>query len=123
MCIRDRTYLDLYRFHKSAKDQLVIKLADGSFVVAEHGHDIIGDISSSLRMIVEQLEEARRKTHARWLVVGHLHKPFIDEEKRVASTGCWAFDDEHETLGTKKEDLTTYVVVHGNGKMELKRWG
>jgi len=100
-----------------------MKLADGSFVVAEHGHDVIGDISSPLKTIVGQMEEARRRAHARWLIIGHLHRPFIDEEKRVASTGCWAFDDEHETLGTRREDLMAYVVVHGNGKVELKRRG
>ena len=118
-----QTYLDLYRFHRGAKDQLVMKLADGSFVVAEHGHDVIGDVTSPLKSIVEQLEEARRRAHARWLIVGHLHRPFLDGEKRVASTGCWAFDDEHETLRTRREDLMAYVVVHGNGKVELKRRG
>jgi len=116
-----QTYLDLYRFYRSAKEQLVMKLANGSFVIAEHGHEVIGDISSPLKAIVGQMEDTRRRAHARWLIVGHLHRPFIDEEKRVASAGCWALDNEHKTLGTKREDLMTYIVVHGNGGVELKR--
>jgi len=118
-----QTYLDLYRFYRNAKDQLVIKLVDGSYVVAEHGHDVIGDVSSPLKAIIGRMEEERRRAHARWLIIGHLHRPFIDEEKRVASTGCWAFDDEHETLGTRRDDMTTFIIVHGDGQVELKRRG
>jgi len=91
--------------------------------VAEHGHDIVGGVTPPLKTIVRQLEEERRRAHARWMIIGHLHRPFIDEERRVASTGCWAYEDEHETLGTRREDLMTYIVVHGNGKVELGRWG
>jgi len=115
--------LDLYRFYRSAKEQIVMKMADGSFVVAEHGHEIIRAVSPPLKAIIGQMEEARRRAHARWLIIGHLHRSFIDEERRVASTGCWAYDDEYETFGTRREDFMTYIIVHGNGKVELGRWG
>jgi len=113
--------LDLYRFYRCAKDRLDIKLADGSLIVAKHGHDIIEDSAIPLKQVVKELEETRTREHARWLIVGHLHRSFIDEEKRVASTGCWALYDEHKNLGTRREDLMTCIVIHGNGKVELKR--
>jgi len=115
--------LDLYRFYKFAKERLDIKLADGGLIVAKHGHDLIVDPAMPLKQAVKELGEARAREHARWLVVGHLHRPFIDEERRVASTGCWAWDDDYKTLGTRRDDLMTYIVVHGNGKVELKRRG
>jgi len=115
--------LDLHRFYRCAKERLDIKLADGGLIVAKHGHDLIVDPAMPLKQAVKELEEARAREHARWLIVGHLHRSFLDEEKRVASTGCWAWDDEHETFGTRREDLMTSIVVHGNGKVELKRRG
>jgi len=118
-----QAYLDLYRFYRCAKEELNIKLANGALIVAKHGHDIVEDVSSSRKAMVEQMEEARAREHARWLIMGHLHKAFIDDERRVASAGCWAFDEPFEDRRTLKEDLMTFVVVHGNGKVELGRRG
>jgi len=118
-----QAYLDLYRFYRCAKEELNIKLANGAVIIAKHGHDIVEDVSSSRKAMVEQMEEARAREHARWLIMGHLHKAFIDDERRVASTGCWAFDELYEDRRTFKEDLMTFVVVHGNGKVELGRRG
>jgi len=83
-----QAYLDLYRFYRCAKDELNIKLANGAVIVAKHGHDIVEDVSSSQKAMVEQMAEARARERARWLIMGHLHKAFIDDERRVASVGC-----------------------------------
>lgn len=42
-----QTVLDFYRFYRSAKERLVIKLATGEVVIAEHGHRIVGNLPNS----------------------------------------------------------------------------
>jgi len=115
-------YLDLYRFYRCAKEGLRIRLADGRVIVAKHGHDIVdGMTSAPLDAILKEMEEARTRAHANWLIIGHLHRAFVDGERRVASTGCWAFGEPYEDRLTRKEDVMTAIVVHGDGEVELKR--
>jgi len=117
-----QTCLDLYRFYRCAKEELRIRLADGRVIVAKHGHDIAdGMTSAPLDAILKEMEEARTRAHANWLIVGHLHRALVDGERRVASTGCWAFGEPYEDRLTRKEDLMTAIVVHGDGEVELKR--
>jgi len=117
-----QTCLGLYRFYRCAKEELRIRLADGRVIVAKHGHDIAdGMTSGSLNTILKEMEEARTRTHANWLIIGHLHRAFVDGERRVASTGCWAFSEPYEDRLTRKEDVMTAIVVHGDGEVELKR--
>jgi len=117
-----QTCLDLYRFYRCAKEQLRIRLADGRVIVAKHGHDIVDGMTlAPLDAITKEMEEVRTRAHANWLIIGHLHRAFVDGERRVASTGCWAFGEQYEDQLTRKEDLMTAIIVHGDGKVELKR--
>jgi predicted phosphodiesterase len=117
-----QTCMDLYRFYRCAREELRIRLADGRVIVAKHGHDIVeGMASEPVETIAKELEEARARAHANWLIVGHLHRAFVDGERRVASTGCWAIGEPYADRLTRKEDLMTAIIVHGDGRVELKR--
>ena len=118
-----QAYIDLYRFYVSAKEQLTIKLANGWWVITTHGHEIVEDTSSSAAEIAELMEDARMRAHAHWLIMGHLHRAFVDDNRRIASTGCWARAGPYESRKTRKDNLMTSIVVHGDGKVELKRRG
>jgi len=117
-----QTCLDLYRFYRCEKEEIRIRLADGRVIVARHGHDVVdGMTSAPLDALAKEMEEVRTREHANWLIIGHLHRAFVDGERRVASTGCWAFGEPYEDRLTRKEDLMTTIVVHGDGEVELKR--
>jgi UDP-2,3-diacylglucosamine pyrophosphatase LpxH len=46
------------------------------------------------------------------LVLGHTHRPFIDEDKKVANTGSWV---------SEAAEQNTYITIE-NGKMTLKKF-
>jgi hypothetical protein len=46
------------------------------------------------------------------LVLGHTHRPFIDEDKKVANTGSWV---------SEAAEQNTYITIE-NGKMALKKF-
>lgn len=116
-----QTLLDLYRFYRSAKERLEIKLANGELVIAEHGHRIVPDPSKPIDAAIERMGDARSQAGADWLITGHLHKAFIDEDRRVASAGCWTVSGPREGMRISKEDVRTSIAITGYGKIEIKR--
>lgn len=114
-------YLDLWRFYACAKERMDVKLANNELIAIEHGHKIIEDRSLPLKQVVRRMEEAKELARARWFVMGHLHRAFINEESGVASTGCWVWDKPCEDGRAGKGDIGTAISVHGNGKLELIR--
>ncbi|MEM2920839.1 MAG: metallophosphoesterase family protein [Candidatus Bathyarchaeia archaeon] len=113
--------LDLYRLYRCASDRLEVRLADGSVLLAVHGNDIVEDRDSTIETAMEAMKEAKVKANVRWLVMGHLHRLFIDRENGIASTGCWVFGDTVGGERTRKTDLKSAIVVHGDGELELIR--
>lgn len=69
------------------------------------------------------MEDAKTEAGATWLIMGHLHKAFIDEDRGLASTGCWALGGPREWIEVKKEDIETSIVLTGDGRIEIKRRG
>jgi UDP-2,3-diacylglucosamine pyrophosphatase LpxH len=118
--VRDAA-LDLYKFYRCASDRLEVRLADGSVLLAVHGSDIVEDRDSTLETAMKAMIKARAKANVRWLVMGHLHRAFIDNENGIASTGCWALGDMSRGNTTRKTDLKRAIVVHGDGELELMR--
>jgi len=118
-----QTILDIYRFYRSAKESLVIKLANGEVVIAEHGHRIVRDPTKITDVEMDKMEDARREANASWLIMGHLLRAFIDKDKCVASTGCWTLGGPQEWIQVKKEDIGTSIVLTGDGRIEIKRRG
>lgn len=112
---------DLYRFYRSAKNSLRIKLAEEGLVIAEHGHRIIEDPSKPIPIITKRLENINAQRKSRWFIIGHLHRTFIREKERVASTGCWTIDPPYEGLRIRKEDVGSALVLSGEGTVEVIR--
>jgi hydrogenase maturation protease len=50
------------------------------------------------------MEETRRRAHARWLIIGHLHRAFIDEETLVT-----------QSVSTHKQPLSMLMAVLREG--------
>jgi len=109
-------FLDFYRFYRFAKDRLLIKLPNGEKLLAEHGHKYLDKYRENTLNI---LEEQLKSSGVDWLIVGHLHKAFLDEEKHIASPGCWQYPPEHLKGIVGKEDLRKAIIINEKGKMEL----
>jgi UDP-2,3-diacylglucosamine pyrophosphatase LpxH len=74
------------------------------------------------RLDINKLEKLSKSLTARaiflgmkeneFLVFGHTHYPFVDDEKRVANSGSWIKYDEN---------YDSYLIIE-NGRIELKFW-
>ncbi|MCS7364578.1 MAG: hypothetical protein NDF54_03980 [archaeon GB-1867-035] len=52
-----------------------------------------------MKQVIKTLRQYKSTIEADWLIIGHIHRAFIDHENGIASTGCWQLPPTH-LLGT-----------------------
>jgi len=115
----EENLLNLYRFHRTAKEKLVIKLPDNQIIQIQHGHKIVENPKTNMKQVIKTLRQYKSTVEADWLIIGHIHRAFIDHENGIASTGCWQLPPTH-LLGTiSKKDLKTAIIITPRGKIKL----
>lgn len=112
--------LDFYRFYRSAKDNLTIKLlATDSQIIVEHGHKIIENPKTKVKTIQSILKTHLSNTETDWLIVGHIHRAFIDHEGGIASPGCWQLPPSYLSRVVTREDIRRAIIIEKNGDITL----
>jgi len=114
-----RILIEFYRLYRSVKSELTIKLPDDSVLVAIHGHKLTLNPAEKLSVVKSLMLEYKASIDADWIVIGHIHRAFIDHEKGLASTGCWQHPPRYLQRTVSKEDLFKAILVDGNGNLSL----
>jgi len=112
-------FLNFYRFYRQAREKLTIKLPNQITMTLIHGHQVVENPKEKLENIVELLREYKQTLETDWLVIGHIHRAFIDYESELAAVGCWQQPPDH-LLGTVKPgDVMRYMYIDGEGNIKL----
>ena len=114
--IMRENFTDLYKFYRFAKEKMIIKLRDNTKILLEHGHQYLRRTGID---ITSTLERKRREYNVDWLIVGHLHKAFIDQEKHVASPGCWQTPPQHLQGLVTRKDIGKTIIIEATGEIQL----
>ena len=114
--IMRENFTDLYKFYRFAKEKMIIKLRDDTKILLEHGHQYLKRTGIDITSI---LERKRREYNVDWLIVGHLHKAFIDQEKHVASPGCWQTPPQHLQGLVTRKDIGKTIIIESTGEIQL----
>lgn len=101
------------------KSELTIKLPDDNVLIAFHGYKLTLNPAEKLSVVKSLMLEYRASINVDWIVIGHIHKAFIDHEKGLASTGCWQLPPRHLQQTVSKEDLFKAILVDENGNLSL----
>ncbi|MCS7365746.1 MAG: metallophosphoesterase family protein, partial [archaeon GB-1867-035] len=117
--VRSKVLLDFYRFYRLVKDELMVKLPDDSVLLAFHGHKLVENPREKLEVARKLMTEYRVFRGVDWLVMGHIHRAFIDYDNGLAGTGCWQIPPRHLEGVVSKDDLFRAVLVDGDGNVKL----
>jgi len=111
--------LDFYKLHRMAKEALAIKLPNGKMMLASHGQDIVEERTVSLEEAKVVMLRHRRAKRADWLVIGHIHRAFVDGEKGIASPGSWQLPTPDLKGLVKKGDVMRAIIIGPSGEISL----
>ena len=114
-----RILIEFYKLYRSAKSELTIKLPDNSVLVALHGHRLTLNPAEKLSVVKSLMLEYKASIDADWIVIGHIHRAFIDHENGLASTGCWQLPPRRLQRTVSREDLFKAILVDGDGNLSL----
>lgn len=111
--------LDFYKLHRMAKEEVVIKLPNEKMMLASHGQDIVEERAVSLEEAKAPMLRHKRLKRVDWLVIGHVHRAFVDKEKGIASPGSWQLPTPDLKGLVRKGDIMRAIIVEQSGEISL----
>ena len=103
--IRNRVLLDFYKFYRQARKELLIQLPGNIRMKLLHGHQLVMNPKENMKIVKEVMLEYKSSSEVDWLIIGHIHRAFIDYDDGLASTGCWQLPLIHLRGTVSKNDL------------------
>ena len=118
--IFDYVIIDFYRLYRQAKNKLKIKLPNNQTILILHGHQIIPNPTINLNEIKNIMTNYKKKfKNIDWLIIGHIHRAFIDHKNKIASPGCWQIPTKQYQGITTKNDINKAILIDQNGNLKL----
>lgn len=118
----DQYLTDFLRLYSQAKDEIRIKLPDSKIIHAEHGHRIFkadSDLTTNEKRIRSRLKHHKKSVHADWLLVGHLHRAFLNQDEKIACPGAWTLPPEPLKPIVTKHDVDRAILIQEDGRLSL----
>jgi len=112
--------LNLIKFYGIAKERMIIKNRKGEIVYLLHGHKVIENPKENIRIVEQLMREYKSTMEADWLIIGHIHRAFIDYENQIASPGCWQAPPIWLKSIVTTRDIKRYIIINNKGDISLE---